>query len=38
VSSGLLCERKTLLKNPGHLTGIENVIFMTVIAIWLCAA
>jgi hypothetical protein len=23
VSSGLLCERKTLLKNPSHLTGIE---------------
>jgi hypothetical protein len=22
VSSGLLCERKTLLKNPSHLTGI----------------
>jgi hypothetical protein len=26
VSSGLLCERKTLLKNPSHLTGIEIVI------------
>jgi hypothetical protein len=23
VSSGLLCERKTLLKNPSHLTGIN---------------
>src|ERR1017187_502576 len=23
VSSGLLCERKTLLKNPRHLTGIR---------------
>jgi hypothetical protein len=27
VSSGLLCERQTLLKNPDHLTGIENVMF-----------
>src|ERR1039458_6606773 len=25
VSSGLLCERKTLLKNPRHLTGIRTV-------------
>jgi hypothetical protein len=25
VSSGLLCERKTLLKNPGHLTGINLI-------------
>src|ERR1035438_5260520 len=25
VSSGLLCERKTLLKNPRHLTGISTV-------------
>jgi hypothetical protein len=25
VSSGLLCERKTLLKNPSHLTGINLI-------------
>jgi hypothetical protein len=38
VSSGLLCEQKRLLKNPRHLIRIENVIFRTVLAIWLCAA
>src|ERR1035438_6343555 len=27
VSSGLLCERKTLLKNPRHLTGIRTMPF-----------
>jgi hypothetical protein len=25
VSSGLLCERQTLLKNPDHLTGINTI-------------
>jgi hypothetical protein len=24
MSSGLLCEQKTLLKNPGHLCGIRR--------------